>query len=37
MMNPHSMPSTLLSALAQAIAMLPKNDSFFDQASSDRR
>ncbi len=37
MMNPHSMPSPPLSELNQAMAMLERNDSFFERASSDRR
>ncbi len=36
-MKPQSMPSTLLSALTQAMAMLERNENFFAKGSSDRR
>src|SRR5258708_29865777 len=36
-MNPQSMPSTLLSALTHAMAMLERNDSFFAKGSPDAR
>ena len=35
MTKPQSIPSTLLSALTQAIAMVERNDSFFVRGASD--
>ena len=36
-MNPHSMPSTPLSELNQAMAMLERNESLSERGCSDRR